>query len=176
MTTSSKGSFLAGPPANGSGEAAITAPETAIERRESEVGAWLDGMPFVETLGMSVASAREGRAVVHLQLRQETSFSPEGGFPAATIGALIDVCAGAAVASQLPSGHVVATADVSMKMLASIPGPVATATATALRVGRGSATASVEVRSGLDDGPPCAVGLVTLQPRAVQRGDREHRG
>ena len=136
----------------------------AVERREQEVREWLQGMPFVRTLGITTECARQGAAVLHLRLREEASFAPDGGFPAATIGALIDVCAGAAVASRLPSGQVVATVDFSMKMLTPLPGPVATASARALRVGRSSAAASVEVRPAGADGEPYAVGLVSLRP------------
>lgn len=138
---------------------------SAIDPREAEVKDWITGMPFVSLLGITAERATKGEAVLHLELRDDTSFMQGAGFPAATIGALIDLCAGAAVASQLPADHVVATLDFTMKMLAPIPGPVATATATAFRVGRGSAAASVEVRDGrIVDGEPSAIGLVSLRP------------
>lgn len=142
---------------NGTGDG----PEVA--RREREVREWIDSMPFVRTLGLACESAAAGAAICRLELSDETSFAPGGGFPAATIGALVDVCAGAAVASELPSGQVVATVDYSFKMLARAPGPVAIARARTLRRGR-SAVASVEVRTLVADDEPFAIGLVTLRP------------
>lgn len=138
---------------------------TADGLRQVEVRRWITGMPFVKLLGVTVERARDGEAVLGLELRPETSFAQDAGFPAATIGALIDLSAGAAVASLLPAGHVVITLDFTVKMLAPLPGPVATATATALRVSRGSAAATVEVRDGqVAVGEPRAVGLVSLRP------------
>lgn len=140
---------------------------TADGTREAEVRRWITGMPFVSLLGVTVERARDGEAVLGLELRPETSYAQDAGFPAATIGALIDLSGGAALASLLPAGHVAITLDFTMKMLAPLPGPVATATATALRVSRGSAAATVEVRDGeVAVGEPSAVGLVSLRPIA----------
>lgn len=134
-------------------------------QREAEVGRWITGMPFVNLLGVTIERARNGEAILRLELRSETSFAEGAGFPAATIGALIDLSAGAAVASLLPAGHVVSTLDFTMKMLAPLPGPFATAMATALRVSGGSGAARVEVREGQGtEGELRAVGLVSLRP------------
>lgn len=138
---------------------------TADGSREAEIRRWITGMPFVNTLGVTVEGARDGGAILRLELRSETSIAEGAGFPAATIGALIDLSAGAAVASLLPAGHVVSTLDFTIKMLAPLPGPIATATATAFRVSGGSAAARVEVTGGpLAEGEPRAVGLVSLRP------------
>lgn len=144
---------------------------TADGAREAEVRRWITGMPFVSLLGVTVERARDGEAVLGLELRPETSFAQDAGFPAATIGALIDLSGGAAVASLLPAGHVAITLDFTVKMLAPLPGPIATATARALRVSVGSAAARVEVTGGRRaDGDPRAVGLVSLRPTGPDGG------
>lgn len=132
--------------------------------REAEVRAWLEAMPFRRTLGARFVSAGEGRAEVRLPFSPEIGLGVENLFPASAIGALVDICGGAAAAASCESGTFLVTTEFSTTVLSPAVGTELVARATVPRPGGGTVVAAVEVFAGAEE-RPCALGRVTMRVR-----------
>ena len=123
-------------------------------------------MPIAVTLGIECVSAAAGAAELRLPYRNHVSYAAGHGFPASVVGALIDFCGGAAVASLLPHNAKAVTVEFSTKMVAPANRPRLIARATVPRPAQGVVVSFVQVFGG-DDEDLCALGLVTMRPLAA---------
>ncbi len=132
--------------------------------RGAEVRAWLEAMPFRRTLGARCVTVGRDRAEVRLPFRPEIGFGVDNLFPASAIGALVDICGGAAAATSCEPGTHLVTTDYSTTMLSPAAGEELVARATVPRPGGGTLVAAVEVFADADE-RPCALGQVTMRVR-----------
>lgn len=146
------------------GDAISQTEEEDAAGREAEVRAWLEAMPFRRTLGACLVNAGPGRAEVRLPFRPEIGLGLDGVFPASAVGALVDICGGAAAAATCEPGSLLVTTEFSTTMLSPAAGAELVARASVPRPGGGTVVAAIEVFAD-DERRPCALGQVTMRVR-----------
>lgn len=147
----------------------------------SEVARWIEGMPIVVYLGITVDRLDPGVARLVMPYRRELSHADDGTFQASAVGALADFAAGAAAVTLLAPGGRVVTVDYTVKLIAPGRGELLAAEARALRPGRTLMAAAVDVYSAEHTGGGetlCAsalVGLRAVLPTEPERSDLSRR-
>ncbi|WP_216915827.1 PaaI family thioesterase [Nocardia noduli] len=104
----------------------------------------LNGIAYLETIGIREVPSDEDRSVIELEITDEL-LNPHGGLQGGLIATLIDVAAGRAASKSIPADSSVVTSDVSIRYLRPVTGGSAQAVARILRAGRRSVAVGVEV-------------------------------
>lgn len=101
-------------------------------------------LPFVQTFGVELTSAEQGRVVVEMPFDARYSTPPDL-YPASIIGALGDIAAISACLSRLPDGWATATLDYTVKVLGPARGRRLRAVGDVIRHGKTISTARAEI-------------------------------
>lgn len=127
-----------------------------------DVSDWLQAMPIVRHLGVTLGSVKHGEVELQMPYDDALSFR-SGALQAGAIGALIDFAGGAAVVSTLHPGGSATTFDFSIKMLAPAVGTNFVARARIASPKRSINVCLVDVIARAEDSEAlCATGSVTM--------------
>lgn len=118
-------------------------------------------MPAARHLGFRIAGLAPGRAVLHLERRDEL-LELFGFFQGSVIGALADFAGGIAAGTLLGTGQRLMTMDYTVKLLGPAKGAMLVAEAEALGGGKSVTVTRVTLHLG-DPAAPCATALVSTR-------------
>ncbi len=134
--------------------------------RGIEAGNRAEAMPIARSLGFHFTKVGDGRSELVQPVREDITFNGVA-VQAGAVATIADFAGGAAASSLLPPGWRVATADMTVKLLAPAVGQTLVARGETMQSGRTISVARADVFAVSDGAETlCATALVTLRVMA----------